>query len=80
VVSFNHNLTEWLIEYNFKRPHQSLNYETPIKFNNSIKVSPMYPSSTTSTINFVDLILTVILEIIFYRLLYKAVVEVSQKN
>ena len=46
VVSFNHNLTEWLIEYNFKRPHQSLNYETPIKFNNSIKVSPMYPSST----------------------------------
>ncbi|MBU2472971.1 integrase core domain-containing protein, partial [Patescibacteria group bacterium] len=48
VVSFNHNLTEWLIEYNFKRPHQSLNYETPIKFNNSIKVSPMYPSSTNA--------------------------------
>jgi len=46
VVSFNHNLTEWLIEYNFKRPHQTLNYETPINFNNSIKVSPMYPSST----------------------------------
>ena len=46
VIQFNHNLTEWLIEYNFKRPHQSLNYETPINFNNSIKVSPMYPSST----------------------------------
>jgi len=46
VVQFNHNLTEWLIEYNFRRPYQSLNYETPIKFNNSIKVSPMYPSST----------------------------------
>lgn len=48
IVSFNHNLTEWLIEYNFRRPHQSLNYETPINFNNSIKVSPMYPSSTFS--------------------------------
>jgi len=46
VVSFNHNLTEWLIEYNFKRPHQSLNYETPININNYPKVSPMYPSST----------------------------------
>jgi len=45
VVQFNHNLTEWLIEYNFRRPHQALNYETPIRFNNSIKVSPMYPSS-----------------------------------
>lgn len=43
---FNCNLTEWLIEYNFKRPHQTLNYETPINFNNSTKVLPMYPSST----------------------------------
>ena len=43
---FNRNLTEWLIEYNFKRPHQTLNYETPINFNNSIKVLPMYSSST----------------------------------
>lgn len=48
VVCFNQNLTEWLIEYNFRRPHQTLNYETPIKFNNSIKVLPMYPSSTRS--------------------------------
>jgi len=46
VIQFNQNLTEWLIEYNFKRPHQTLNYETPINFNNSIKVLPMYPSST----------------------------------
>src|SRR3989344_8527274 len=29
---FNQRLIEWLIEYNFKRPHQSLGYETPIKF------------------------------------------------
>lgn len=34
----------------------------------------------TSTTNFVNLILTVVLEIIFYGLLYKAVVNVSQKN
>lgn len=46
VVKFNHNLAEWLIEYNFNRPHESLNYETPINFNNSTKVSPMYPSWT----------------------------------
>ena len=46
VVEFNQNLTEWLIEYNFYRPHDSLNNETPININNSIKVSPMYPSGT----------------------------------
>ena len=38
---FNRNLTEWLIEYNFIRPHEALNYETPI---NIAKVLPMYPS------------------------------------
>jgi len=43
VVQFNRNLTEWLIEYNFYRPHNSLNNETPIKMT---KVSPMYPSGT----------------------------------
>jgi len=45
--SFNKNLTEWLIEYNFKRPHQTLGYETPINYNYRYhKVLPMYPSST----------------------------------
>lgn len=48
VPRFNRNLTEWLIEYNFNRPHISLNYETPINFNNSTKVLPMYPSDTSS--------------------------------
>jgi len=46
VVKFNNHLTDWLIEYNFNRPHQALNYETPIKFNNSVKVLPMYSSRT----------------------------------
>jgi len=43
VIQFNRNLTEWLIEYNFYRPHNSLNNETPIKIT---KVLPMYPSGT----------------------------------
>lgn len=44
---FNMNLTEWLVEYNFYRPHQSLGYETPISFTNQyFKLLPMYPSST----------------------------------
>jgi len=49
---FNKNLTQWLIEYNFQRPHQSLNYLTPIEFiqkemlKSNRKVSPMYPART----------------------------------
>ena len=44
---FNRELTDWLIEYNFNRPHQTLNYLTPIQFEaNYSKVLPMYPSST----------------------------------
>lgn len=46
VLEFNKHLTLWLIEYNFNRPHMSLNYETPISFNNSTQVLPMYPSRT----------------------------------
>lgn len=40
---FNRKLTEWLIEYNFKRPHEALGYQTPMKFND---LSPMYSSCT----------------------------------
>jgi transposase InsO family protein len=46
-VEFNRRLTEWLIEYNFSRPHQALNYMPPINFTFKYhKVLPMYPSST----------------------------------
>lgn len=44
---FNRKLTEWLVEYNFHRPHQSLDYMPPINFHYKYhKVLPMYPSST----------------------------------
>ena len=46
-VLFNRKLTEWLIEYNFKRPHQTLDYMPPINFSYKYhKVLPMYPSNT----------------------------------
>ena len=44
---FNQRLTEWLVEYNFRRPHQTLGYLPPINFHFRYhKVLPMYPSST----------------------------------
>jgi transposase InsO family protein len=47
-VLFNKELTEWLVEYNFHRPHQTLGYATPIDFHYQYhKVLPMYPASTT---------------------------------
>ncbi len=46
-VIFNHNLTEWLVEYNFYRPHQTLGYEPPMNFHyRNHNLLPMYPSST----------------------------------
>lgn len=44
---FNHKLTEWLIEYNFFRPHQALGYLTPMCFiQKKGELLPMCPSST----------------------------------
>ena len=46
-TEFNRRVTEWLIEYNFRRPHQALNYMPPMNFTFKYhKVLPMYPSST----------------------------------
>jgi transposase InsO family protein len=40
---FNKYLTEWLIEYNFYRPHESLGYKTPV---DSTPLLPMCSSDT----------------------------------
>lgn len=48
-ILFNRKLTEWLIEYNFTRPHQTLDYMVPVEYHNKYSgVSPMYPSCTQS--------------------------------
>lgn len=45
VIKFNGNLTEWLIKYDFIRPHETLGYETPWSFyEKNAKVLPMSPS------------------------------------
>jgi transposase InsO family protein len=46
---FNRRVTEWLVEYNFRRPHQSLDYLTPVAYHaGQAGVSPMWPSNTLS--------------------------------
>ena len=43
----NLDLTDWLIIYNNLRPHESLDYMTPLKYAaDNFKVSPMWSSST----------------------------------
>ncbi len=47
VILFNQRLTEWLVEYNFRRPHQTLNYLPPINYEaRYLRVLPRYPSYT----------------------------------
>jgi transposase-like protein len=44
----NERLTEWLIFYNFERPHQTLKYQSPMEYHHcQLKVSPMLPSITS---------------------------------
>ena len=51
---FNRELTEWLIEYNFNRPHETLDYLTPMehieneltKIRSPVKVLPMWSART----------------------------------
>lgn len=46
---FNQKLTEWLVEYNAIRPHQSLGYQTPLAFaQEQGDLSMMYSSSTVT--------------------------------
>ena len=50
VNDFNEKLTGWLIEYNSIRPHQTLDYKSPLEYLDSYysEVSPRYSSLTTS--------------------------------
>ena len=49
---FNKSVTDWLVEYNFNRPHQTFDYLTPMEYianyneNLKQKVLPMCPAST----------------------------------
>ncbi len=50
VPGVNRELTEWLIVYNFERPHEALDYEVPWQYARKFcKVLPMYSSSTDSS-------------------------------
>ncbi len=42
----NIDLTDWLVEYNSHRPHQALDYQTPITYAFQKKVLAMSPAST----------------------------------
>jgi len=46
----NNLLTEWIIFYNTKRPHQALDFKTPLKYaeDTFFKLLPMYPASTNA--------------------------------
>lgn len=48
VQEANQDLTNWLIEYNSIRPHESLDYLTPIEYatKHYFKVLPMWPADT----------------------------------
>jgi len=53
IKEFNINLTKWLEEYNFIRPHQSLDYMTPYEYleytlQKQQKLLPMYSASANS--------------------------------
>lgn len=42
----NSDLTEWLVEYNNHRPHEALDYRTPLAYAYKNQVLPMTPAST----------------------------------
>lgn len=50
ISNANHDLTDWLVEYNSVRPHASLDYQTPLEYAHAkyFQVLPMYPAHTIS--------------------------------
>jgi len=53
ILEANHDLTTWLIKYNNYRPHETLDYLTPLEYaqQNFFKVSPMWSASTGKKVN-----------------------------
>lgn len=50
VIPFNHRLTDWLIEYNSVRPHEALDYLTPIEYIDKILQNRVLPMSSSCTL------------------------------
>ena len=46
IADANECITDWLIEYNSLRPHQALDYLTPLQYIDTTKLSPMSSSQT----------------------------------
>jgi transposase InsO family protein len=49
ILIFNQNLTDWLVYYNHKRRHTSLNYQSPINY--CIQTGRLLPMCPTDTLN-----------------------------
>jgi len=47
---FNLDLTEWLVEYNAVRPHQALDYLTPLEYIDILQHNKVLPMSSSSTL------------------------------
>lgn len=51
IQPFNLELTEWLIEYNSVRPHQALDYLTPLEYIDILQHNNVLPMSSSRTIS-----------------------------
>ena len=51
VLEFNHQLTEWLIEYNNIRPHKALDYLTPLEYIDQRLQKKLLPMSSSRTLD-----------------------------
>ncbi len=51
IQPFNLELTEWLVEYNAVRPHQALDYLTPLEYIDILRHNKVLPMSSSPTIS-----------------------------